>query len=205
MKETGIIMSGDHPKLILEGIKTMTRRVIKPQPELDTRLKPFVYLTKYGHCDMAELPRWIVQFCPYGQVGDRLWVRETFATRADGVDQILYKSDYISIVKMLDLDEFAERWQLPMPNIRWKPSIHMFRRDSRILLEITGIRVERLQEITERDAIAESCIPTKDVPFEPLFIFKTLWDSLNAKRGYGWDKNPWVWVISFKLVNQRIN
>ena len=149
----------------------------------------------------------IASVCPYGQVGDLLWVRESYAVRSDGVDQILYKADYQEVVKMLDLPEI---------NIKWKPSIHMFKCDARIWLEITGIRVERLQEITEEDAIGEGIqlfkvgLPPTQVKVyasgwpDPLCGgtsvdgFHHLWDSINAKRGYGWSENPWVWVIEFK-------
>lgn len=258
MKEHPIIYNSEMVRAILDRRKTMTRRVIKPQPE--GRLSPIQqWLPNKAIPEPTDSyydfqPQKIYK-CPYGQVGDRLWVREAFAVRADGVDQILYKVDYNELVKKLDLPEI---------DIRWKPSIHMFRKDSRILLEVTDIRVERLQEITEKDAIAEGITrypqkiragniykalcdftyevyPLKwgfskgdrlraDVPslglarFYSLDIkdgqcihltpneafsmledesisykeaFSGLWDSLNAKRGYGWDKNPWVWVPRF--------
>lgn len=148
MKETGIIMSGSHPKDILEGRKTMTRRTwgleaINKDPD-DWELLPsdsaYPQFGKKSTLDIKLIK------CPYGQVGDRLWVRETFAVRTDGIDQILYKADYEAVVKLLDLPEF---------NIKWKPSIHMFKKDSRITREIIEIKAERLQKITEEDAIAE--------------------------------------------------
>ena len=208
-------------KAILDGKKTQTRRVIKPQP-----------IEKLGKTIHGEDNIWyewnlgkphsisgvgehilrlgLLNYCPYGQVGDRLWLREAFAKRPlpSGGEQILYKAQYHELVKMLDLDEFAERWQLPMPNIRWKPSIHMFRKESRITLEITEVRVERVQEITEEDTQAEGidvkAVTTQGnlVMNEPNYIdsFAMLWDSLNAKRGYSFESNPWVWVITFKVV-----
>ncbi|GAG80711.1 unnamed protein product, partial [marine sediment metagenome] len=199
--------------------------------------------------------------CPYGQVGDRLWVREKFAIRNDG-RQVMHYAGYQEIIKALDLPDF---------NIRWKPSIHMPRWASRILLEnTTDPFPQRLQEITEEDARAEGANPflldkltggTKYrmlktyhhevfplvdhadegeiIIFEcpnmgfarlhhtqwkekqdPVFRipareafeyvgavepdyrngFRILWDSLNAKRGYGWETNPWVWVITFRKI-----
>ncbi|MBA7687968.1 hypothetical protein ES703_96442 [subsurface metagenome] len=126
-------------------------------------------------------------------IGQRLWVREKFAIRNDG-RQVMHYAGYQEIIKALDLPDF---------NIRWKPSIHMPRWASRILLEITDIRVERLQEITGKDCILEG-IPYSYLDFpageDEIQSFAQLWDSLNAKRGYGWETNLWVWVISFKRL-----
>ena len=200
MKETGIIMSGEHPKLILDEIKTQTRRVLRPQPDLG--LDSF---ESYGHIEVGkyhptlvdkngeEYPgeeifgaytddgEWGWKY-PYGQVGDRLWVRETFWAMADG-KTIYYKAT------------------VPFPNFpfSWKPSIHMPRWASRITLEITDVRVERLQEISPLDIVAEG-YDSFGIP-SGVFWFKELWDSINAKRGYGWEVNPWVWVISFRRLD----
>ena len=127
--------------------------------------------------------------CPYGQVGDRLWVRESFGYLIDG--GIAYRAN-------------CDSWHLKHGlTIPWKPSIHMFRKDSRITLEITGVRVERLQEITEEDAQSEGIKQlhfTTGMKVNCMPQFIELWDSLNAKRGYGWEVNPWVWVIGFKVI-----
>jgi len=189
MTERPIIFSTDMVRAILDGKKTQTRRVIKP-------CSTATVVNKNGQ---EEHPEWVYTLakCPYGQVGDRLWVREAFAKRADGiVDQIMYREQYYNLIKMLDL---------PDVSIRWKPSIHMFRKDSRIDLEITEVRVERVQEITEGDAIAEGIPPFAPDGEErrstiPRKHFSVLWDSINAKRGYGWAVNSWVWVISFKRL-----
>ena len=179
MKEHPIIFSTDMVRAILDGKKTMTRRVIK-NPE------------RYEHireCDFC---------CPYGQVGDRLWVRETLViTGGRGSEYVAYKADGYE----LDKGIFPEKW---------RPSIFMPRWASRITLEITEVRVERVQEITEEDAIKEGiCVVdnTEDgIYSSPNYpdihrdIFMYLWDSLNTKRGYGWEVNPWVWVIEFKRV-----
>ena len=197
MNETGIIMSGDHPKLILEGIKTQTRRVIKPQPFIVIDGAPLII--REAKPDEFPIQRDEVR-CPYGQVGDRLWVRETFGEPFGKGFGIIYRADY------------GENLHT------WKPSIHMFRKDSRINLEITDIRVERLQEITWKDVEKEGVsVKTKHaIDFDSgmrmpqanyhqwLRVgFLELWDSLNAKRGFGWEVNPWVWVISFKKVEDE--
>jgi hypothetical protein len=128
--------------------------------------------------------------CPYGDVGDRLWVRETWAEVNGGA---FYKAD--------------EPWpEAYGPEPKWKPSIHMPRWAARILLEVTDVRVERVQDITEEDAKAEGVgdlRPDEEGPFAVLALrdrFHRLWDSINAKRGFGWGTNPWVWVVEFKRV-----
>ncbi|MGA7781148.1 MAG: hypothetical protein WCA85_26045 [Paraburkholderia sp.] len=142
--------------------------------------------------------------CPYGTPGDRLWVRETFAhmyrgnaapeTRCD--DDVVYRADGFSH------DEYAYG--------SWKPSIHMPRWASRITLEVTGVRVERLCDISEQDAAAEGMVPRWPDGVEIRHdcssnmcrdLFRTLWDGLNAGRGYGWDANPWVWVVEFRRAH----
>ena len=172
MKERPIIFNTEMVKAILEGRKTQTRRVIKPQPS-------------------GIILVW--EHCPYGQVGDRLWVRETWNAGHDGQSLPVFKAGLSAdLTKELEADEL---WS------GWKPSIHMPRWASRITLEITEIRVERLQEITEEDAKAEGCVKQiKDglIFDSAIHEYSWLWDSLNAK--YPWESNPWVWVISFKGV-----
>jgi len=202
MKETGIIMSGNHPRLILDGTKTMTRRVITPQFTLpDTAGKP--YLDGDGYLcvirNRLEFDGWFFiaddKFkkikCPYGQVGDRLWVRETWATHNlfDGV-----KPSNIPVGKPI----FYCADGNPGWVDTWRPSLFMPRWASRITLEITEVRVERLQEISGVDCVREG-IASID-PYRLRRVFRDIWDSLNAKRGYSWESNPWVWMISFKVV-----
>jgi len=145
----------------LDGRQTQFRRAMKPQPP-----------TKWG--GISE--RFAISLhCPFGQVGDRLWVRETFAPCDFG--DYMYRADY---------------GQLSDVAIKWKPSIHMPRMASRITLEITGVRVERLQDISEEDAITEG-IPYQGNQFDTIGAFSDLWNSVYSN----WDANPWVWVVEF--------
>ncbi len=201
MKEHPIIFSSEMVKAILEGRKTMTRRVVKPQPESSEFIRwdldfDWRYKGEGISLNRESMPK----YCPYGQVGDRLWVRETWCQDLDTnciTKHIVYKAS-----------------AHPQAGFTWKPSIFMPRWASRITLEITNIRVERLQEITQDDAFKE-CM-TRELaiqlglsvsPSEEEFnltqarrIFIELWNSINAKRGYSWESNPWVWVIEFKRV-----
>ena len=211
MKERPILFSGPMVRAILEGRKTQTRRVMKPQPELSSNsiIGEFPVLNHHG----AQFRRsGILDCCPYGAPGDRLWVRETWGE--SGYQRIEYKAH------PADGKDFR-------CVSRWRPSIHMPRLASRITLEIEDVRVERLEEITAADAVAEglSCL-TKDgslykygiadwegkpdVKFpwqewdkEPRAAFAKLWDSINAKRGYSWALNPWVWKITFKKCGPK--
>jgi len=189
IKERPIIFSGEMVRAILEGRKSMTRRVIKPQPTTDLKSGA----VGYWSCapDVKEF------LCPYRKPGDILWVRETWR-QGDGFygigQSVFYRAD--------------EEWNT---GASWKPSIHMPRRASRITLEIINIEVERLQEISEEDAQAEGMINSKGFNALPSYYseahytlkFKKLWDSINAKRGFGWDVNPWVWMIEFKKVEMK--
>ena len=158
MKERPILFSGPMVRAILEGRKTQTRRIIKPQPyqnhsplasgawEFVTR--PKVKDDTIGWFrDIAEIAR----FCPYGKPGDRLWVRETWGITAKVSTDCWDRLPFVKIPR----DFIDYRATEPDVNSHWKPSIHMPRRFSRITLEITNVRVERLQDISEEDALAE--------------------------------------------------
>lgn len=132
--------------------------------------------------------------CPYGQPGDRLWVRESFLQfkSDEGTQGFIYKADHAKATAGI-----------------WKSAIHMPRWASRLTLEVKAIGLERLQEISENDAKAEGinpiCVDTFGDANDYRYIagpggFMDLWDSINAERGYGWDKNPLVWVIEFRRV-----
>jgi len=192
MKERQILFSGPMVRAILEGHKTQTRRAIKPQPTREN-VDTVTYM-----------------YCHYGVPGDRLWVRETWAhdePNCDDIhcgnpDHIWYRANETKIVA----DSFAGK-------ARWHPSIHMERWASRINLEIVKVRVERLQDITKEDISAEGIkrtaggewlAPLAGVPDYPWGYaheaYAALWNDINDKRGYGWDVNPWVWVIEFRRI-----
>lgn len=179
MSEHPILFSGPMVRAILGGRKTMTRRVIKPQPPPDLKEQLL------AHGVMLINRAWFL--CPYGQPGDRLWVREAFKLWPNG--EIFYAAT--------PAPEKRGKF-LPLGN--WKPSIFMPRWASRITLEITAVRVERIQDISEEDIYAEGCLYTPWLPSGDPLVFQNVWDSLNAKRGYGWENNPWTWVISFKRL-----
>lgn len=211
MKERPILFTGEMVRAILEGRKTQTRRVMKQRKRKDgCKLIPEV-LQEIG----------VGAACPYGKVGDRLWVREAFSawTPGDPVEPI--ESEETVPYKGCEFEYRATSEAQPE---RWRPSIHMPRWASRINLEITEVRVERVQDISDEDADAEGVdsrnVPTGGDDFQdywrdyskpkgdewpwiegdPRHSFRTLWDSINAKRGYSWDSNPWVWVVEFKRL-----
>jgi len=202
MKERPIIMSSELVRAILEGRKTMTRRVIKPQP-----LKDYTFKGSDGgnsYLPMDSEYYWQNGYAIWRpnnkyQVGDRLWVREAYFIGGIKPNEwVSYKAD----ARPKELELYV-----------WRPSIFMPRWASRILLEITEVRVERLQEINEDDAKAEGAFlvgtvanggyvfnQKETVALSARTAFAFLWDSLNAKRGFSWESNCWVWVISFKRV-----
>ena len=129
-------------------------------------------------------------YCPYGRPKDTLWVRETWANDIPFCPNgITYRADHQN-----------PKGDGPANPIKWRPSIFMPRRASRIALEIIGVRLERLQEIPEPDVMQEAPPEFWTHPDGPVGAFIKLWDSINAKRGFGWDANPLVWVINFNRV-----
>lgn len=191
VRERPILFSAAMVRAILDGRKTQTRRVVKPQPT-HRLVEPKLGLT-IGMDPADDGAVWYDADgispgrpvrCPYGRPLDRLWVRESFIRHASIPQLVGYVADGC---------EATEHWE------KQSPSIHMPRRFCRIVLEIADVRVERVQEITEEDAKAEGapwedCWPTYRQSFE------ALWDSINGPRGYGWDANPWVWVVGFRKV-----
>ena len=201
MTERPILFSGQMVRAILEGRKRQTRRVVKPQPdyiESSGRWKwPLPARARFKGCctDVVTASREWWEYAPpeaypYGVPGDRLWVRETWLVdRYDGSTQ--YAASHPSPGRMYG--------QGP----RWKPSIHMPRARCRLVLDVMGVEVERLQDITSDDAVDEGIEPSDvgDAREEDAFNvaeFAELWDSINGKRpGCRWDDNPWVWVVVF--------
>lgn len=200
-------MTAEHPMLfssemvraILEGRKTQTRRVIKPQPSLIDQVLHWNHKAKgilrYGSLEYMgkELPL----CCPYGKVGDLLWVRETYCG-----EQTTYTKRHKMHCVAYKADEGYRCGELKQYKGRWRPSIFMPKWAARIWLEITGIKVERVQDISRKGAEAEGCKECSDGTgwYGAEVQFCKLWDSLNAKRGYGWSENPFCWVLSFKRV-----
>ena len=229
MKERPIIFSGEMVRAILDGRKTMTRRAMKPQPNhhhweymqsyrLEHKLLGSKNLlwAKFWHT-IKENPesdgkQWI-KF-PYGQIGDRLWVRETHYRYGHWVKNGKTKTGRQKYKFCADKDGFTslifdcpDEWIQKNKNLEgWfkRPSIYMPRWASRILLEITNVRVERLNQIVwgdcEKEGIDLSGLAWSDMPPVAKNKFRKLWDSINGKK-YPWASNPWVWVIEFKRLN----
>jgi hypothetical protein len=228
MKERPILFSGPMVRAIRDGTKTKTRRIVKPCKDMSfgCALAPHEIAGEVNNGDYMN--------SPYGQPGDRLWVRETYfafgrwITRfsankkrdewhfidmtQDTGNDYLYAADGVS-----DTDAFIKKRNSVTPMYWKRPAIFMPRWASRINLEITGVRVERLKDISEQDAIAEgvklrprAISPSESEPFywdymrdEPAYrtardSFASLWESINGPGS--WDSNPWVWVIEFRRV-----
>lgn len=202
VKERPILFNGEMVRAILEGRKTQTRRAVKPQPfkgasdaeaiEQIGGLLPGRTLASMVNdaweTGFIDIP------CPYGQPGDRLWLRERWAARPEFND-----------VAPRDIPPGAKVYYTATPEMgmlnctRHRPSIHMPRWVSRTLLEVVSVRVERLQEISEEDAKSEGV----NISVEGLFThreeFFSLWESINGTGS--WDVNPWVWCVSFRKID----
>lgn len=202
IKERPILFSAPMVRAILEGRKTVTRRTVNPQPRL-TDGSGFAWkghLFGCGSDDRETARNFSKHCCPHGKPGDRLWVRETWA-RVGNCDP-----GYLTFAATYPACLPPELENIPAASeIRWKPSIHMFRRDSRILLEITDVRVERLQDISRADIRAEGlqCPPelaSDDVSPNYRDWYPAAWRVLWESTGGDWNANPWVWVVEFKRV-----
>lgn len=213
MKERPILFSAPMVRALLDGSKTQTRRVVKPQPKM---YEP-------GQCvgvsDMIN----DALVCPYGQPGDRLWVRETWGVVSNDWDEDSNLIDWVPDRPATAISEMpfgkgyysghaiyaadgSHEWAGDddgggEPRSAWHPSIHMPRIASRILLEIVSVRVERLNNITLGDICKEGMarsvydfLPATD----GFRVWKELWESINGSGSY--DANPWVWVVEFKRV-----
>jgi len=191
MKEHPILFNGEMVRAILDGRKTMTRRVMKCAIWKDIEIPNPAAPYHYGKVSTARP-------CPYGQPGDRLWVRETWCPQINIFG--------IGLEDRVPFYRAADGKELPTCH-KWRASFHMPRWASRITLEIVSVRVEQVQEINDTDAKAEgvqAVIGKKIHGWTPHCLeFSLLWDSINAKRGYGWGANPWVWVIEFKRMEGK--
>lgn len=229
IKERPILFSGPMVRALLEGRKTQTRRVIKDVPTYPHLGRPIMdwplsavyqedgrfWLDVQTDVDDNSHKELV---CPYGQPGDRLWVRETWGTL-----------EWMTVIGPPRLREEIVYRAGPHPfgqdvphgwaagKDKWRPSIHMPRSASRLTLDVTDVCVERLQEITEAQAKAEGAFATEiygegvtpgvltSAPprIDHIDNFRELWEKLNGPRGYGWNVNPWVWVVSFKVLNPK--
>lgn len=202
MTDHPILFSGPMVRAILDGRKTMTRRVVRPQPTHEHTFWEAAPGDWFG-VDEETKTRGGARRCPYGQPGDRLVVRETWARGFDDdsgrcAESYLYRADYKDGVPLLDIGG---------ADSRWRPAIFMPRAASRIDLEVTAIRVERLQEISTGDVIAEGlALPEYLLTDRPVTVdlvptFAAGWDHINGKRpGCAWFDDPWVWVIEFRRI-----
>lgn len=212
MRERSIIFSGPMVRAILDGTKTQTRRVMKHQIQhvVVPGIGPMLAIQKPKSKDRWLWPnarQEVIDACPYGRPGDRLWVRETWSDCTKGAcamggtkyETPWYRAD-ADAYGLLGHDGIGPVYT---EELKWRPSIHMPRWASRITLEITDVRVERVQDISEDDAIAEGITGNAGGAWgrEGLIEdFADLWGSINAARGHGWDANPWVWVVEFRRV-----
>lgn len=194
MTERPIIFSAPMVRAILAGTKTQTRRAVKLKPWHQIEQRDDGTLWPWMYDDDRASDHWVP--CPYGQLGDRLWVRETFA-KIDGQTQPWIETDYRATYT--HGDRLGDSLGIKK---RWTPAIHMPRAASRITLEVTGVRVERLQHISETDTVAEG-IPAGEVSPDDAgrFAYRLLWESLHGPGS--WDANPWVWVVEFKRITQK--
>ncbi|HIB5982672.1 TPA: hypothetical protein ACWXCG_001694 [Klebsiella pneumoniae] len=196
MKERGMIFNAEMVRALLDGRKTQTRRIIKDCTVGRDPISKFIKIgKKFIGCYPEDVPELIRECCPYGVPGDRIWVRETWAEAgASAPDLKLYRANYPEHVPSIYENV------PPAEEIRWTPSIHMPRTASRILLEITNVRVERLQSITLGDICKEVGCGLYD--FRPAThgfqVWEELWKSIYGAES--WNANPWVWVIEFKRV-----
>lgn len=191
-----ILFSTAMVRAILDERKTQTRRVVKVKG-----CKPFIPPSNW---DEEDVQQWTNGYYPYGKPGDILWVRETW--------------NHIPLVYMnLSEDGYfayktdSQEWK-QFEGWTWKPSIHMPFAAARIFLRVKSVRVERLQDISEEDAVAEGATPAKIEVAAALFQttsarrcyrdgFKSLWQSINGPES--WDANPWVWVVEFERITRE--
>ena len=199
MKERPILFSGEMVRAILDDRKTQTRRVIKPQP---LELCDEIWQWKYTEQKEEDLYEWLETAAPY-QVGDRLWVREAIRIDSD-CSAILYAADKARVFRgkyQIQYAYYPQDWP-------WKrtvlPSIFMPKWAARIWLEITGVRAERVQDISAYDILKEGVKEWMLHLPRARSAFQALWDSLSAQRGYPFADNPWVWVYEFKRLETSV-
>jgi hypothetical protein len=233
VKERPILMSAPMVRALLSGAKTMTRRPVKPQPPATAKGFEAITSRPEDYYDFVEVSGGHdAQFlrCPYGRVGERLWVKETWAIDQCGPRVSLDKETWsegwpLSRLRYVATDEAPSTDRSTNKGYWWNKRSSMFmpRWASRITLEITGVRVERLQDISEADAIAEGvlhwganmnqaeaataalfaavshCVTKSESV--PIWLFHQLWESINGDDS--WKLNPWLWVVEFKRLEPK--
>lgn len=214
VKDTPLLFTAPLVRAILDGRKTQTRRLFKLPSWAEWDTGP-----GRGEATGDILPKdpknrgWYhieELVSPYGSDGDRIWVRETCRAHElnSGLDGVLYPADD-KFIPIDDTQESVDRW-IVLNSYRGQkgakvPAIHMPRWASRITLEITDVRVQRLQEISEADAEAEGIdflrsVPDVDETLDARGLFRCLWDGINEVSGNGWEANPWVWALTFRHI-----
>lgn len=208
MAEKPILFSGPMVRALIANRKTQTRRVVVPQPSYPEFTLPVQKITPmlgrdnmpngeffihHPECDCVGRSGLVARYLP----GDKLWVRETWCQYAS---RVIYRADYDRFTPISD--------GIGGP---WRPSIFMPRSASRITLEVTDVRVQRVQEISEEDARAEGTEEPSlcelggmlaQAAWSERQVYQRLWDFINAKRGFGWAANPWVFAYTFKEVSR---
>lgn len=226
VKERPILFSGEMVRAILTGQKTQTRRIAKPvkHPDLGNLYDP-------GALVLEREPQHVIdRACPYGQPGDLLWVRETWGVISHSWNEYGEITDWVPDRPAKTIRELpfgkcyytghviyaadgSNQWAGDdaaggEPRSAWHPSIHMPRAASRILLEVVSVRVERLQDISEADALAEGVkhceaeLDTGGYWYAPEELYSMLWTKINGWGDSGWNANPWVWVVEFRRVEE---
>lgn len=190
----GILFNSEMVRAILAGRKTVTRRVVTVPWHKGKRTTPYepYYIESDGkllYMDEGGGFHPMEEISPYGQAGNVLWVRETWCPGYYADGRVGYKADWVN----------------PDPRVvaetKWKPNIHMPRAAARLFLQVTNVRVERLNQITANDAKAEGIIDADD--YEAVRKFEELWNSVNYDRGFGFAMAPWVWVIEFGKIDKE--
>ncbi|EOW6706681.1 hypothetical protein ACOZ1A_000138 [Cronobacter malonaticus] len=203
MKERGMIFNAEMVRAILDGRKTQTRRIIKNCTVGRDEISPFIRVGEFSGHYPGDLPEVIQRCCPFGAVGDRLWVREAFRVHSLATDlaTLVYKASERNSWTEQTHRVPVEQCNKPVSPFNFTPSIHMPRWASRITLEITGVRVERLASISSDDARDEGYPAARAEDggnIDPWLWFRDLWDSIYPEHSF--KANPWVWVIEFKRV-----
>ncbi|AWC76417.1 hypothetical protein CLM65_14155 [Serratia marcescens] len=213
MKERPVIFNGEMVRAILDGRKTQTRRVMKPQPEPCYRgghwwpsnaFKTMLHIEEQMQNGQGGWKGLAGDACPFGRVGDRLWVRETFMDlTGTGIEATTGKFEGLAYRADTPAGSYGDEVRKDY-GLKWTPSLHMPRKACRILLEITAVRVERLNDISEEDAKAEGVKAGVCPGHEHMMhqvAFSELWQSIYGEES--WSANLWVWVIEFKQVSAR--